>query len=244
MKKTILTSLALGVMSVGLMAGNAMALPGSSLQGVLDGITTGPIAGSSSVDVTTDFVAEGVDAYWAIGGSGGSIATIIVELAGFANANAFGLYDAANPASKVTLFNGGAGIGAQKLVSILGDGSVWVNFADTGINFAGNNFGYFLDSPDGNFFSDTAMNTDGVDHLFAYQGVGDQVEIPPFAAGPWGANEYVLAWEDLINGGDGDYDDFVVMVESVSPVPEPASMLLFGTGLASLAGLVTRRKKN
>ena len=243
MKKTILTSLALGVMSVGLMAGNAMALPGSSLQGVLDGITKGPIAGSSSVDVTTDFVAEGVDAYWAIGGSGGSLATIVIELAGFANSNIFGLYDATDPSKKVTLFDGSASTGFQALVSILFDGSVIKNFGDTGIDFAGNKFGYFLDSPGGMFYSDSALNASVEDHMFAYQGVGDMVQILPYSPGPWGASEYVLAWEDLPGAG-GDYDDFVVMVESVTPVPEPATMLLFGTGLASLAGLVTRRKKN
>lgn len=54
---------------------------------------------------------------------------------------------------------------------------------------------------------------------------------------------YVLAWEDLPGGGDQDYNDLVVEVGGAAPVPEPATMLLFGTGLIGLAGARFRRKK-
>jgi len=220
---------------------------GVALQGVLDGITQG---GPSSVDVVTDELRPDIDAdsYWSIGGSGGSISTVIVELASYAGSNTFGIYDNGNPSNFVELFDGSASTGSQVLLSILLDGSIVVAGTDTGTDFGGNNFGFYLDASIGNnnanavFRSDTGLNTDGIDHMYAYQGTGDTVQIGGFIAGPWGANEYILAFEDIYGGGDQDYTDFVVLVESVTPVPVPAAVWLGMLGL-SAAGMRLRRKR-
>jgi hypothetical protein len=55
------------------------------------------------------------------------------------------------------------------------------------------------------------------------------------------AGDYVIAWEDLKKLGDRDYNDLVIRVSGVSPVPVPAALWLFGTGLLSFAAVARRR---
>ena len=54
------------------------------------------------------------------------------------------------------------------------------------------------------------------------------------------AGDYVLAWEDLKRLGDRDYNDLVVRVSGVSPVPVPSALWLFGSGILGLVAVAKR----
>lgn len=197
------------ILATGVLAGSAVAgpwtAPGAALQGVFDGITVNPNPGDSSVNVAADYLADGSDAWWDVTGSGGSVTTFVIELAGWKATNTFGIYDPVNLAT-VQIFSGSDTAGAQKLLSITDDGSVLVNFVDTGVDLTNENFfGYYLDAtPTGGaqafWYSDTLLNSDDEDHMVAYQGNNiDTIKIPGWAAGLFDSGEFILAWEDLPN---------------------------------------------
>lgn len=55
------------------------------------------------------------------------------------------------------------------------------------------------------------------------------------------AGDFVIAWEDLKGLGDRDYNDLVLRVSGVNPVPVPATAWLFISGLIGIAGIARRR---
>jgi hypothetical protein len=181
---------------------------------------------------------------------------MVIELAGYAATNQFGVFDSTDATKFLMVFDGSAGPGLSRTVYVGDGGQIWLDTMYTGSTlrtpdhvFNSTHFGFYLDSTGaagsnkGKWYSDTLLNSDGYDHMFAYQGKGDKINMPsPVPDAQIGSSYYFLAFEDLDGAvnADWNYTDMVVLIESVQPVPVPAAVLLGFLGLG-VAGLKLRR---
>lgn len=232
-----------------LLAGQAFAVTvqtGSetSLQQILDDIATD---GDSFIDVNADQFSP--SSFWKVQGSGGSFSQLIIEITANSSANKLGIFDASDKTNRVELYDGASSTGSQQLVGFDLSNQVILGLGNaTGITFADSLFGFYLDTPNGIFYSSPGLNDDGNQYMVAYQGNDDEeIQIANSSAGVWGSNEYIFGWEDtFLPGSDQDFQDFVFIAESIYSVnvPEPSelALALFGLGLIGV-GVVARRSR-
>jgi hypothetical protein len=214
----------------------------TTLQSILDGIT---VDGSSSITVGSSVVEP--SAYWKVD-SGQASSQIVIEIAGHSEFNTFGVYDRFDSSVTYELFAGSDdatdGVGSSKSFVFDGSNTLYVNGSAVA-SFSSANFGFYLDTPDGIWYSDPLLNSDGAAHMVGFAGPGDNIVLPGGVEQVWDSNNWIFGWEDLSSEAwDQDYNDFVVHVSNISAVPEPMTIGLLGAGLIAIgfAGRGRRRK--
>jgi hypothetical protein len=187
--------------------------------------------------------------YWAVAGTGGSENTVMLTLTGSAKDLTFGIFDPTNINNTLVLFDG-ASAGYTTTLKTNGHGGFAATYyassdplvPSSGNALAafggGNLFGYFLKTGNTFYYSDKSLNGSDTPRVVTYAGDGSNTV--GMTNGKFTNGEYLQAWED---GDDFDYNDFVVIVESVHPVPEPAVLGMFGIGALLIGFAASRRRR-
>jgi hypothetical protein len=158
----------------------------------------------------------------------------------------FGMYDADNPGNPAFLLSDIITPADVAAVSFNDDGSISVSggLKPRSTGFDGP-FGFFVKNfaPDNSrssvfLFTQAELNG-GTVRAKVFQGNGTTVlKFPGLAPGLFLENQFLIAFETgLGDGNDGGFNDFIVSVSGIVPVPEPAiAWLVCISGLALVCG--------
>lgn len=189
----------------------------TSLQTIINTKVTG-----TNIDVNANQVA--LDSYWT---SDSAVAAyMLIEIAGYAGDNTFGIYQVGSPWVRQEIFSGSVSANSSSYAVAIP--AAWAAF------------GFYMYNPNAGFvwYSDNNLNAGGAqDHFAFFQGAAGAT----LNGWTYDANDYIIAVEDL-NLGDQDYNDMVVLVQNVKSVPDGgATVIMLGLAFSGLA-LLRRRK--
>lgn len=198
-------------------------------------VTLGDIFRDSSLSPVTD--TGGSHVALANPSTDSALATLLLEFAGNANFNSFGIYDTnSGSVERLEVFGGTAGPTTSATIQFnLAAGTA--SFGSQTIATKGG-FGFYIGTKDaGDFYSNSDLNG-GVDYALMFDTKGNGNSKLKGA-------HVIVAFEDLpLASADWDYNDLVVGVTNVTPVPLPAGVLLFGAGALGLGAVRKLAVKN
>ena len=219
MKRTATTLIVLLVASVASVAFTSsadaalrapqVAVAGGSLQAYLNSV-------GESINVLTD---QDATQTWSHTSSGTSAFTVMFQSSPNAGIQQFGLYNASAVIPPLFfLLSGSVGPQGFSTATFKPGNIVTVNRFDAGGNFISTttyggvdptNFGFYLTTQCGTIYTQDARNAGGAARAITFQGTGAN-------AGTWW-----LCWDEAQCAGpsDQDFDDLVIMMESVNPTP-------------------------
>jgi len=173
------------------------------------------------INVLTDQVDAQV---WTSSVSGNATFTLMIELTGNARRNSIGSYNAGGPVNPplYLVFPGAATSGWFSTCHFGPGGALTVllydqNAVPQGVTgYAGVNrssFGFYLQGPGGTFYSQDGRNAGGFAQMVTYLGTGANF-------GDWWEcfEDYAVA-----GGSDRDFQDAVLLLQSVAPTPTRAT---------------------